>query len=126
IEKTARKDGQVVILIDEYDKPLIDFLDDHDQLEANRSVMKSFYSVLKGRDEQIRFLLLTGVSRFSRVSIFSDLNNLEDITIDDHFHALVGITQAELERDFSDELAEMGRDNPDILAKVKNWYNGYS
>src|SRR5690606_30946792 len=76
IERTAASIGQVVLLIDEYDKPLIDFLHDTDQLEVNRSVMKSFYSVLKGRDEQIQFLLLTGVSRFSRVSIFSDLNNL--------------------------------------------------
>jgi len=126
IQKTAEAYGQAVILIDEYDKPLVDFLDDPAQLENNRSVMKTFYSVLKGQDEHIRFLLLTGVSRFSRVSVFSDLNNLEDISIDDNFHRIVGITQAELERDFTPELADMAHADPDILAKVKEWYNGYS
>lgn len=122
----ASQFGQVVILIDEYDKPVTDYLDDLQTVVSNRSVMKSFYSVLKELDGKIRFLFLTGVSRFSRESIFSDLNNLEDITINDQFHTLVGITQRELERDFADELSEMRRDDLDILTKVKDWYNGYS
>ena len=126
IEKVAADAGPVVLLIDEYDKPLVDFLNDPDRLEANRSVMKSFYSVLKGRDEHIRLLFVTGVSRFSRVSIFSDLNNLEDITIDRNFHALVGITQAELETVFAAEIESLSGEYTDILRQIKEWYNGYS
>ncbi len=126
IERTAAGIGQVVLLIDEYDKPLIDFLHDTDQLEANRSVMKSFYSILKGRDGQIRLLFITGVSRFSRVSIFSDLNNLEDITIDRNFHSLVGITQAELETVFAEEIGSMESEYPDVIEQIRKWYNGYS
>jgi len=125
IEKAAEAMGQVVILIDEYDKALVDFLQDTDQLEINRSVMKEFYSVLKGRDAQIRFLLLTGVSRFSRVSIFSDLNNLRDITISNPFSTIAGITQEELERDFSSEIESLKRANPTILEDIREWYNGY-
>ena len=124
IQKASIK-GQVVILIDEYDKPLTDYLEDPAQLDANRSVMKSFYSILKGRDEHIRLLFMTGVSRFSRVSVFSDLNNLRDITVNAQFGTVAGISQAELERDFAVEISEMGKDNPDILSAIKAWYNGY-
>ena len=124
IQKASVK-GQVVILIDEYDKPLIDYLDDTAQLDANRSVLKNFYSVLKGRDADIRLLFMTGVSRFSRVSVFSDLNNLRDITINAQFGTIAGISQTELERDFAIEIREIGKDRPDILAAIKEWYNGY-
>lgn len=129
IEK-ASVNRELVILIDEYDKALIDYLDDTKQLETNRSVMKDFYSVLKGRDEQIRFLLLTGVSRFSKVSIFSDLNNLEDISVGRSFNNLVGITQAELERDFAWELETypevFGVSEAELREQVRARYNGYS
>src|SRR5690606_2699468 len=77
-------------------------------------------------DGHIRFLLLTGVSRFSCVSIFSDLNNMEDISIGRNFHALAGICQEELERDFAPEIADMQREQPEVLADIKEWYNGYS
>ena len=126
IESAADRYGAAVILIDEYDKPLIDFLGDPGQLEANRAVMKNFYSVLKGRDEHIRFLLLTGVSRFSKVSLFSDLNHLRDISMNGQFDHLAGITQDELETNFGEELDQLRQQDPDILAKIKNWYNGYS
>jgi len=126
IENTATQQGQVVILIDEYDKPLIDYLHETSQLDANRSTMKNFDSVLKGRDEQIRFLLLTGVSRFSKVSLFSDINNLRDITLSNPFGAIAGITQAELERDFAPELDALRPGNPTILEDIREWYNGYS
>ena len=122
----ASAHGQVVILIDEYDKPLIDYLDDPDRLAENRQVFKSFYSVLKDADRYIRLLFITGVSRFSRVSIFSDLNNLRDITINAQFTTLTGITQAELERDFAPELTDMQHERPTILADIKEWYNGYA
>src|SRR5690606_24452850 len=126
IEEVAAKSGRVVILIDEYDKPLIDYLDDAAKLEAHRSVMKSFYSVLKGQDEHIRLLLLTGVSRFSKVSLFSDLNHLRDISMNGQFDDLVGITQPELERGFAPEIEELQQQDKEILIKIKNWYNGYS
>lgn len=122
----ASQDGNVVILIDEYDKPLIDYLDEPATLQANRSVMKSFYSVLKELDGHIRLLFLTGVSRFSRVSIFSDLNNLRDITISNPFGTIAGITQAELERDFAPEIAALQKETPDILDRIREWYNGYT
>ncbi len=118
--------GKAVVLIDEYDKPLIDYLNDPAGLEEHRRMMKAFYSVLKDADEHIRFLLLTGVSRFSKVSIFSDLNHLRDITMNGQFDDLVGITQPELERDFVEEIAGLQADDTDILRKIRQWYNGYS
>ena len=125
IEKVAPQ-GQVVILIDEYDKPIIDFLNDPATVDANRAMMKSFYSVLKGQDRHIRFLLLTGVSRFSKVSLFSDLNHLEDITLGRQFSSLVGISQIELEHAFAPEIEEMIVEDPNIVEKIRQWYNGYT
>lgn len=125
IEKASETE-KVVILIDEYDKPLIDYLDNAALVAENRSVFKQFYSVLKDADEYIRLLFITGVSRFSKVSIFSDLNNLRDITISTHFGAIGGITQAELERDFAPEIEQLQQDQPSILEDIRKWYNGYS
>ncbi len=132
-EELIRKAGaneRVVILIDEYDKAIIDYLDDIPVAEENRSVFKSFYSVLKDADEYIRLLLITGVSRFSKVSIFSDLNNLEDITVGKKTNELTGITQAELEANFEEELdllpAEFDTDREGLLGMIKKWYDGYS
>lgn len=125
IEKTSEQ-AQVVILIDEYDKPLIDYLNNPAKVEEHRAVMKSFYSVLKGQDGNIRLLLITGVSRFSKVSLFSDLNNLRDITLNGQFDDLVGITQGELEANFSVEIAEMQQEDGQILEKIRHWYNGYT
>jgi len=122
--------GQVVILMDEYDKPIIDYLDDLPKTNEHREIMGNFYSVLKGADAHIRFLLITGVSRFSKVSIFSDLNNLEDITVGKQFNNLLGITQQELEANFKEELAtypaELSVDPQKLLVAIKERYNGYS
>jgi hypothetical protein len=129
ITKASNK-NKVAILIDEYDKPVIDYLDNIPKAEENRTILKSFYSVLKDADKHIRLLILTGVSRFSKVSIFSDLNNLEDITLSKHFNNLAGITQYELERNFAGELQELpkvlGMDKSELMENIKNWYNGYS
>ncbi|HTN35829.1 MAG TPA: AAA family ATPase [Arachidicoccus sp.] len=125
IEKASAK-GQVVILIDEYDKPIIDFLEELDKIEANRSIMKNFYSILKESDKYIRLLLITGVSQFSRVSIFSDLNNLRNITLSQQYGDLVGITQQELEENFAVEINEFQKERPNILKQLKDWYNGYT
>ncbi len=129
IEKLAAKNN-VVILIDEYDKPIIDYLDDLPQAKAHQKILKSFYSIIKDSDPYIRFLLITGVSKFSKVSIFSELNNLTDLTIHSKFSTLVGYTQAELEHYFEEGLEELiGKLAPTkeaLLARIKEWYNGYS
>ena len=129
IRKLAEKE-KVVILIDEYDKPIIDYLDNLDQAEENRKTLKNFYSIIKDADQYIRFFFITGVSKFSKVSIFSDLNNLEDITLNDEFSTLLGWTQEELEHYFSEyiAIAEKRYANyySDIKPVIKQWYNGYS
>jgi len=91
-EQLAAKHGSVVFLVDEYDKPIIDFLHDVPKAEANHDILKNFYSVLKPLDAHLRFVLITGVSKFSRVSIFSELNNLLDISLHPKFTTLVGKT----------------------------------
>ncbi len=122
--------GKVVILIDEYDKPLIDYLEDKAQARANQQILKSFYSVIKDSDPYIEFLLLTGVSKFSKVSIFSDLNNLKDITLHRNFASLTGYTQEEVEHYFGDAIAQLAAERSQsqaaLLAEIRTWYNGYS
>jgi hypothetical protein len=125
VQKVAGN-SKVVILIDEYDKPIIDNLDDFALAETNRVLMKNFYSILKGADQYIRLLLITGVSRFSKVSIFSDLNNLNDITLHPRYATLAGITQEELESNFAEEISTKQKTHPDIMKELKTWYNGYS
>ncbi len=126
IEKVVKKTGkQVVILIDEYDRPIVDYIDPYNLEMANkqRDILKQFFSILKNASKHIRFLLITGVSKFSKVSIFSELNHLDDLTLDPHYAALCGYTQAELEHYFAPFLKVMP---PETLEKMKLWYNGYS
>lgn len=119
--------NKVVILVDEYDKPLVDFIDNTEIAKENRSVLKTFYGAIKGADEHLEFVFITGVSKFSKVSVFSDLNNLRDITISTDFSTLMGYTQEELLHYFDDRINEMaGEDKDKLLAEVKQWYNGYS
>lgn len=124
--RNVAANGKVVILIDEYDKPIIDFLDQVPVAQENRELFKSFYSILKDSDEYIRLLLITGVSKFNMFSIFSDLNNLNDITIHPRYSTLVGITQQELETSFAPEIQHMQQSMPAVLDEIKKWYNGYS
>ena len=122
--------AQVVIIIDEYDKPIIDYMDNIPQAEMNRDILKNFYSILKDSDKFIKFLFITGVSKFSQVSIFSDLNNLTDITIDQSYSQIVGWTKEEIEKYFPDHIADVAEKYknvfPDIMQEIKKWYNGYS
>jgi hypothetical protein len=121
IETLSKTQGKVVVLIDEYDKPIIDYLgDDTQKALENREIMKVFYSILKDADPHLKLVFITGVSKFSRVSIFSDLNNLDDITIDERFAGCCGITEMELEHNFKKELETIDRQ------VLKSWYNGYS
>jgi len=129
IEKLSKK-NEVVLLIDEYDKPIIDYLDDLPQAKENQKTLKSFYSIIKDTGSSIRFLMITGVSKFSKVSIFSELNNLTDLTIHPKFTTLVGYTQAELEHYFEENFQELtgtlAPTRTELLQLVKDWYNGYS
>lgn len=121
--------GRVVILIDEYDKPLLGVLDNPQKAGEILPVLKAFYSVIKGTESSQRFALLTGVSKFSKVSVFSDLNNLTDLTMDGLASILLGYTQEELEVNFSDRIdALVTKENisrADLLEKIRLWYNGY-
>ena len=124
------ENGKVVILIDEYDKPIIDYIDNIPKADKNRGILKDFYSVIKDSDNYIRFFFVTGVSKFSKVSIFSDLNNLMDITLDENYATVTGYTQDELERYFPEYIKSVGEKYKgifnDIMAEIKKWYNGYS
>ena len=125
-------DKQVVILVDEYDKPITHGLekDDSTLAETNRDIMKSLYSGLKSMDYSIRFLFITGITKFARVSIFSDLNHLTDISLDKRFAAICGYTQEELHHYFEEGLNGLAEENnltyEECLAKLKYWYNGFS
>ncbi len=113
---------KVAVLIDEYDKPIIDHLSDEEIpiAVANQKTLKIFYSILKDADPHLKLVFITGVSKFTQVSIFSDLNNLFDMTLSSRFGGICGITQQELQDYFSQELSIHNQD------EIKNWYNGYT
>lgn len=119
----------VVILVDEYDKPILDNLANLAEAQRIREALKRFYTVIKGMDPYVRFVLLTGVSKFSRVGVFSGLNNLNDLTMDNQYAALLGITQAELETRLQPYLhafvEAQGGSVSDLQAKIRAWYNGF-
>ena len=126
-EKTGK---QSVILVDEYDKPLLETMIINEPLnEEYRRILKGFYGVIKACDEYIRFAFLTGVTKFSKVSIFSDLNNLRDISMLPEYDAICGITQKEMEEVFKPEIIELGKaqnlTEAETLAKLKQKYDGY-
>ena len=120
---------QVVILIDEYDKPILDNLNDITEAQHIRDLLKGFYTTIKSTDEYLRFVFLTGVSKFSKVGVFSGLNNLEDLTLQPRYAAMLGITQTELERDFQPHLQDFaqydGRTPAQLLTEIRAWYNGF-
>ena len=121
---------QVVILVDEYDKPLLQTMGVNEALnEQYRNELKAFYSVIKTCDEYIRFAFLTGVTKFSKISIFSDLNNLKDISLHETYAGICGITQKELEDNFKPEIQALaerqGLNYPQAIAALKRWYDGY-
>ena len=130
LEKACEKTGErAVVLIDEYDKPLVNTLEKpaaHDQL---REELRGLYGILKSYDAYLRLVFLTGVTKFSRVSIFSDLNQLDDITLDPCYADICGITQEELERDFKPEvdrvIEETGRNREEYMENMRLFYNGY-
>ena len=116
-----RQVGQrVAVLIDEYDKPVLDALEVPDIARANRDFLRGLYATIKDSDAHIKFTFLTGVSKFSKVHLFSGLNNLTDITINPRYSALCGYTEEDLDTVFAPELPNLDRE------EIRNWYNGYS
>ena len=110
----------VAILVDEYDKPILDALDAPEVARANRDFLRGLYAVVKDCDAHIRFSFITGVSKFSKVNLFSGLNNLTDITLEPDYSAICGYTDADIDAVFAPELGGLDRD------QVRDWYNGYS
>lgn len=130
IARAAEKEERgVVILIDEYDKPILQTLRNQELQEKHRSLLKSFYSVLKTQDRYIRFAFITGVTKFGKVSVFSDLNNLMDISMDQRYISICGMTQNELLYNFREGIEQLGEAYGDTeeetLNKLKIRYDGY-
>lgn len=130
IARAAEKEGcGVVILIDEYDKPILQTLRDPELQAEHRAQLKAFYSVLKTQDRYIKFAFLTGVTKFGKVSVFSDLNNLMDISMDHRYISICGMTEKELLTNFKEGIGELAEANGDTeeatIAKLKARYDGY-
>ena len=121
-----RHDMPVVILIDEYDKPILNNITNNDTALIMRDGLRDLYSVIKGMDPFIRFVFFTGVSKFSKMNLFSGLNNLTDITLDDRYATICGYTQMDVETGFKEYLARTGPSGQVDLAELAKWYNGYS
>ena len=121
IKSLHQRTGQrVAVLIDEYDKPILDALDTPDIARANRDYLRGLYAVIKSADADIRFSLMIGVTKFSTVNLFSGLNNLKDITLSPRYSAICGYTDEDLDTVFAPELTGLDRD------KIRDWYNGYA
>ncbi len=121
IRALHRQSGQrVAVLVDEYDKPILDVLEEPEIARDNRDFLRGLYSTIKDSDAHVRFTFLTGVSKFSKVSIFSGLNNLTDLTIDPPYSTLCGYTEEDLDTVFAPELPGLDRE------EIRDWYNGYS
>jgi len=121
IENVYEKNNQkVVILIDEYDKPILDNITNKEMALAARDILRSFYSAIKDSDRYIKFVFITGVSKFSKMNLFSGLNNLEDITVKSDFATITGYTHGDLQEIFSERLEGVD------LELVRKWYNGYN
>ena len=130
VRRAAEQTGQrAVILVDEYDKPLLQSLDDEALQSEYRATLKAFYSVLKTQDQYIRFALLTGVTKFGKVSVFSDLNNLFDLSMDERYQSLCGITEEEIHAYFGESVRELagrlGLTVEETLARLREQYDGY-
>ena len=125
-EKTGK---QVVVLIDEYDAPLLDVMHEDEKLPVLRNVMRNFYSPLKDCDPYLRFVFLTGITKFSQMSIFSELNNIANISMDDDYAGICGITYDELTTQMSADVDALGEksglDREQMLARLREYYDGY-
>ncbi|MDR3222480.1 MAG: AAA family ATPase, partial [Methanobrevibacter sp.] len=131
IKKISKKtNSKIVILIDEYDKAINNHLDDIELAKKNRDILRGFYQVLKANDQYLKFLFITGISKFAKTTIFSDLNHVDDITIHPRYSKICGYTQEDLENQFDEHINELSKRHEmkkeDLLISIKEWYNGYS
>jgi hypothetical protein len=121
---------KVAVLIDEYDKPMLDHITDIPKAEANRDVLRGFYTILKESDEYLRFIFITGVSKFTKTSVFSGLNNLTDITMSRGYAGVCGFDDTALDELFGEHMAEIekrgGIAHEELREDILNWYDGYS
>jgi len=122
---------RVVVLIDEYDSPLLDHLDEIETAEANRKVLRGFYGILKSMDPFLRHVFITGVSKFTKTSVFSGMNNLRDITLSEEYANICGVTIEDLGKYFKDHMEKMETFNKfkkykNISDEILSWYDGYS
>ncbi len=121
LERLHEKTGHsVVVLVDEHDKPILDVLDDPEMAKANRNYLRGFYGIIKGSAKHVRFVFVTGITMFSKVSLFSGLNNLENISLIPSYSTICGFTEEELDTTFADELEGIDRN------EIRRWYDGYS
>jgi hypothetical protein len=116
VKKYGRR---AVVLIDEYDKPILDNIEDPETAARMREGLKNLYSVLKGQDAHLQFVFMTGVTKFSKVSLFSGINQIMDITLNESFSTICGYTPSDLQVHFADHLADVD------MKKLEQWYNGY-
>ena len=130
IEVVYRKTGkQVVVLIDEYDAPLLDVAHEKEKLDVLRNTMRNFYSPLKGNESMLRFVFMTGITKFSQLSIFSELNNIKNVSMDEPYAGICGITKEELLTQMSDDIdalaehLELSRE--ETIQELKDHYDGY-
>ena len=129
IDTYKSKDQRVVVLVDEYDKPLLSAVDDKELYTEYQRILKGFYGVIKSYDSYIKFAMLTGVARFSKVSVFSDLNNLNDISLDEQYNSLCGISKTELDKYFTPSIETLANRFGQTLEwtkdELKRNYDGY-
>ena len=127
--KTLSKNNRVVLLIDEYDYPILQHINNALLAEKMRDILKDFYIAIKGLDEYLKFIFFTGVSKFSKTSLFSGLNNLEDISLNNRYNNLVGYTKTEIITFFKEHLEDISEKNNismhELLNKITQWYDGY-
>ncbi len=125
----ARTGRQVVVLIDEYDAPLLDVVHEEENLPALRNVMRNFYSPLKACDPYLRFVFLTGITKFSQLSIFSELNNIKNISMDEEYATICGITEEEIRKQMGEDLerlaAKLRLSPEEVFVRLKENYDGY-
>ncbi|NUU95785.1 ATPase AAA [Marinitoga sp. 1135] len=129
IMKLSEK-GKVVILVDEYEKPILDNINKKEKAESNREILRDFYTTIKANDEHIRFVFITGITKFTKTGVFSALNNLNDISLDTAYSQMFGYTQEELEYYFKEHIEEtakkFGITKKELLEEMKRYYNGFS
>ncbi|MBM7560244.1 ATP-binding protein [Marinitoga litoralis] len=129
IYKLSKK-GKVVILVDEYEKPILDNINNKEKAERYREVLRDFYVTIKSNDEYIKFVFMTGITKFTKTGVFSALNNLNDISLNRKYSQMLGYTQEELECYFKEHIEEtakeMGISKEELLKEIKTYYNGFS